>query len=180
MASHKRQLSPSRQGRLAYLEGTFSCPLYGHHKAREPCATESTMPSLLCTPSACRSNTTYSNMWRRDERIHACTEPAHNPLSPHPKASGDHPQAFGNTRQSGLWWASSMRKISRNIRKVPHRARTVRQHPHGAPYGEVLPGLVSQKTVKAAVLCSCWCSKSEMGRFRPEPCSDFRGFLVSP
>ena len=42
----------------------------------------------------------------------------------HPKASGDHPQAFGNTRQSGLRWASSSGKISRNIRKVPHRATT--------------------------------------------------------
>ena len=47
----------------------------------------------------------------------------------HPKASGDHPQAFGNTRQSGLQCASSLRKISRNIRNVPHRARTVQQHP---------------------------------------------------
>ena len=47
----------------------------------------------------------------------------------HPKASGDHPQAFGNTRQSGLWWASSPGKVSRNITKVPHRAHTVRQHP---------------------------------------------------
>ena len=46
-----------------------------------------------------------------------------------PEASGNHPQAFGNTRQTGLQWASSSGKISRNIRKVPHRARTVRQHP---------------------------------------------------
>ena len=37
----------------------------------------------------------------------------------HPKASGDHPQAFGKTRQSGLRWASSPGKISRNINKVP-------------------------------------------------------------
>ena len=47
----------------------------------------------------------------------------------HPKASGDHPQAFGNTRQSGSRRASSPGNISRNVRKVPHRARTVRQHP---------------------------------------------------
>ena len=46
----------------------------------------------------------------------------------HPKASGDHPQAFGDTRQSGLRRASSPGNISRNIKKVPHRARA-RQHP---------------------------------------------------
>ena len=48
----------------------------------------------------------------------------------HPNASGNHPQAFGNTRQSGLRWASSLGKISTNIKKVPHYARTVQQHPH--------------------------------------------------
>ena len=46
----------------------------------------------------------------------------------HPKASGDHPQAFGNTPQNDLRWASSLGKISRN-RKVPHRARTVKNTP---------------------------------------------------
>ena len=40
------------------------------------------------------------------------------------KASGDHPQAFGNPRQSGLLWASSPGNIPRNIRKVRHRATT--------------------------------------------------------
>ena len=47
----------------------------------------------------------------------------------HPKASGDHPQAFGITGQSGSRCASSFGKISRNLKKVPHRARTVQQHP---------------------------------------------------
>ena len=42
----------------------------------------------------------------------------------HPKASGNHLQAFGNTRHCGLQWASSPGKISINIRKVPHRATT--------------------------------------------------------
>ena len=37
----------------------------------------------------------------------------------HPKASGFHPQVFGNTHQSGLRWAFALGKISRNIRKVP-------------------------------------------------------------
>ena len=52
----------------------------------------------------------------------------------HPKASGDHPQAFGNTRQSGLRWASSSGKICRNTRKVPHRARTVRAPCNNTPF----------------------------------------------
>ena len=46
----------------------------------------------------------------------------------HPKAFGDHPQAFGNTRQSGLLWASPLGKIPGKTGKGPHRARTLRQH----------------------------------------------------
>ena len=57
----------------------------------------------------------------------------------HPKASGNHPQVFGNTRQSGLPWASSPGKISKNIRKVPHRARTMRAPCNNTPQGLGLP-----------------------------------------
>ena len=54
----------------------------------------------------------------------------------HPNASSDHPQPFGNTRQSGLQSACSLGKISRNIRKVPHRATTP---PRANPSPKSLP-----------------------------------------
>ena len=47
-------------------------------------------------------------------------------------------RSMGDTRHSGLQWPSSPDKISINIRKVPHRARTVRQHSlnHGGGGGD--------------------------------------------
>ena len=66
-------------------------------------------------------------------------------------SSRDHPQAFGNTRQTGLQWASSSGKISRNIRKVPHCARTMRQHPPGVDCLHVVrdfSGLVCRNSMR--------------------------------
>ena len=72
---------------------------------------------------------------RRDESVRVCRgvfsqkSGTNTPSARQKEPPGSLPQAFGNPRRSGLWWASSPGTISRNIRKVPHRARTVRQHP---------------------------------------------------
>ena len=87
----------------------------GHQQAQAITTKDNNYPSNRENPPGSNKNPPFFCKAERNTRYH-------------PKASGDHPQAFGNTRHSGLQWASSPGKNSRNSRKVPHRVTTPAMH----------------------------------------------------